>query len=150
MFANQSLTNTLTKKIGVGACLTVLLWSSGGVFAGDANLDIDAPSIVATKQQMQSRHEKLAPLYESGAVGITQDGLIAVRDAASLPLSQRASVNALVSAENQDRKALYRDIASANGHPEWSSKIQKTFAARWLDKAQSGWWVQTDGAWVKK
>jgi hypothetical protein len=29
--------------------------------------------------------------------------------------------------------------------------VRSTFAQRWIDKAASGWWVQTpNGAWTKK
>ena len=57
----------------------------------------------------------------------------------------------LVGAENQDRVALYREIAHANGHPDWEGDIRAKFGERWVAKAQAGWWVQdTTGAWRKK
>jgi len=56
----------------------------------------------------------------------------------------------LVKEENAYRNKLYKEIAQANGHPEWQAEIQNTFAGRWIDKAQSGWWVQGAGGWVKK
>ena len=37
-----------------------------------------------------------------------------------------------------------------NQHPEWEADIRNTFAQRWIDRAQAGWWVQRGGAWVKK
>jgi uncharacterized protein YdbL (DUF1318 family) len=55
-----------------------------------------------------------------------------------------------VAAENADRAALYREIARANGHPEWEAEVRKTFAQRWIERAQPGWWVQRGGAWVQK
>ncbi|MBZ0094771.1 MAG: YdbL family protein, partial [Sulfuricella sp.] len=95
--------------------------------------------------------DQLAGHYASGAVGLTRDGLVAVRDAALVPLAQRQAVNALVAAENQDRQALYREIARANGHPEWEEEIRSTFAQRWVQKAALGWWYQNQsGAWVRK
>ena len=65
-------------------------------------------------------------------------------------ISQRGQANSLVAAENADRSALYREIARANDHPEWEADVRKTFAQRWIDRAQAGWWVQRGGAWVKK
>jgi len=59
-------------------------------------------------------------------------------------------VSKLVSAENQDRQALYQAIANANGHPEWAAQIKSTFAARWVSNAQSGWWIQSSGSWKQK
>lgn len=118
------------------------------VFAVD--LEINTPGINAIKQSMQDRHAQLAPHYASGAVGLTSDGMITLRDAGAVPLAARQSVNALVAAENRDRSALYAEIAKANNHPEWQAEIRNTFAQRWIDRAQSGWWVQANGAWKQK
>ena len=116
-----------------------------------ADIEIDSPAIGALKSSMQARHSQLAPHYASGAVGLTRDGMIALRDANAVPLPQRQAVNSLVAAENQDRNALYREIARANKHPEWENEIRSTFAGRWVDKAQSGWWYQNaSGGWAKK
>lgn len=118
------------------------------VFAVD--LEINTPGINAIKQSMQDRHAQLAPHYASGAVGLTSDGMITLRDAGAVPLAARQSVNSLVAAENRDRSALYAEIAKANNHPEWQAEIRNTFAQRWIERAQSGWWVQANGAWKQK
>ncbi len=74
-----------------------------------------------------------------------------MRDAAKVPLSQRAQANAAVADENRDRAALYREIAVANNHPEWESQIRATFAKGWIEKARAGWYYQNAaGAWQKK
>jgi uncharacterized protein YdbL (DUF1318 family) len=67
-----------------------------------------------------------------------------------VPLKDRQGINALVAAENADRNALYKEIAAGNGHPEWRGDIQGTFAGRWIDKAQGGWYYQNDSGWAKK
>lgn len=116
-----------------------------------ANLEINTPGIAAIQGSMQKRHAELAPLYTSGAVGLTRDGNVELRDPAAVPLAQRAAVNTLVAAENQDRAALYREIARANNRPEWEGDIRSTFGQRWIDRAQPGWFTQNAaGAWVKK
>lgn len=120
------------------------------VHAQQANLDISSPAIGKLEASMRARHKQLLPYYNSGAVGLTSNGLVAVRDAKAVPLSERKSVNQLVADENRDREALYREIAVANGHPEWQSQIQETFARRWIDRAQSGWYYQTNGGWRAK
>lgn len=129
--------------------LLACLWSPLAQAAAD--LEINTPAISSLKQGMQQRHGELAGYYASGAVGLTRDGLVAVRDAALVPLAQRQAVNGLVVAENLDRQALYREIARANGHPEWEEEIRATFAQRWVQKAAPGWWYQNhSGAWVRK
>jgi hypothetical protein len=100
---------------------------------------------------MAARHAQLAPHYASGALGLAGDGTVQVRDANAIPLASRGAVQSAVAAENADRTTLYREIAKANGNPAWEADIRATFAQRWIDKAQPGWWVQNpQGAWVKK
>ena len=99
---------------------------------------------------MQISHDKLVAHYESGAVGLSKDGLNALRDTTAGPLKDRQGINALVAAENNDRVALYKEIAAGNGHPEWRGEIQNTFAGRWIDKAHAGWYYESGSAWVKK
>ena len=114
-----------------------------------ADLEVNTPAISAIKNSMQRRHAQLAPNYASGAVGLTKDGLIAVRDATAVPLKDRQGINALVAAENSDRNALYKEIAAGNGHAEWEGEIRSTFAQRWVQKAQVGWWYQDANGWTK-
>ncbi len=119
--------------------------------AQQADIDISSPAIKKIEASMKARHNRLENFYASGAVGLTNDGLVAVRDAKQVPLAQRRTVNQLVAEENSDRKALYRAIAEANGHPEWESQIQQTFASRWIAKARKGWWYQDgSGGWKQK
>lgn len=120
------------------------------VQAAAPDLEINTPAIAAIKNSMQARHAQLLPHYNSGAVGLTADGFIAVKDATAVPLKDRGGINSLVSAENADRTKLYKEIAASNGHPEWEGDVKQTFASRWVDKAQAGWHYQTGGAWVRK
>lgn len=115
-----------------------------------ADLEINTPAISTIKNSMQARHAQLSGFYASGAVGFTRDGLVAVRDANAVPLAQRQSLNGLVAAENNDRNALYKEIANANTHPEWEAEVRSTFAQRWIQKAQGGWYYQDGSGWVKK
>lgn len=139
----------MMKKILLGLMLLGTLIGSQFVAAA-ADLEVNTPAISAIKNSMQARHAQLGPFYTSGAIGLTKDGLIAVKDANAVPLAQRGALTGLVKDENADRSKLYKEIAVANGHPEWQAEIQSTFAGRWIDKAQSGWWVQGADGWVKK
>jgi hypothetical protein len=131
--------------------LCVLLLLAAPLVMAAADLEINSPAVIAIKSTMHARHEQMRSLYGSGAIGLTRDGLVGVHDATAVPLKDRQSVNALVTAENDDRNALYKEIASANGHPEWESEVRNTFALRWAQKAPSGWWYQdANGVWVKK
>jgi len=114
------------------------------------NLEVNTPTILAIKASMQARHVTLLPHFVAGGVGLTQDGFIAIKDASAVPLAQRGALAGLVRDENADRTRLYKEIATANGHPEWQGEIQSTFAVRWIDKAQPGWFYQKAGQWLKK
>ena len=93
----------------------------------------------------------LAPHYSSGAIGMTGDGEIALRDQKLVPLQDRNKVRDLVAQENRDRGALYAEMARANGHPEWEAEIRATFARRWVDNARKGWWyMDKSGGWQQK
>ena len=132
------------------ACL-VLLLAFADLASAQANLRIDTPAIAALRTSMRDNHKQLAPLYESGAVGLTRDGNIGLRDANAIPLARRAEVNALIAQANRDRGALYREIALANGRPEWETEIRATFAQRWIERARPGWYYQdASGAWIQK
>jgi uncharacterized protein len=116
-----------------------------------ADFDIETPEIRALTAAMNTRHRELKPSYDSGAIGLTADGLVDIRDRNLVPLAERNTVRQLVDAENRDRNALYREIAVANGHPEWEADIRRTFAQRWIARAESGWWYRTPaGAWAQK
>lgn len=138
----------MNRLLALFALLAALVMPFSAVAAAD--LEVNTPAIGALKGSMQQRHGALAPYYASGALGLTRDGQVAVRDAGAIPLSERQKVNSLVAQENSDRSALYREIARANGHPEWEEEVRTTFAGRWIDKAQPGWWVQSSGGWTKK
>jgi uncharacterized protein len=124
----------------------VLLATAGNVLAllipsahAQADINISTPQVRAITQSMEARHAQLKAYYDSGAVGFTNDGLIEVRDQNLIPLPERNGARKLVADENSDRGNLYREIATANAHPEWEADIRKTFAQRWIERASAGW-----------
>jgi uncharacterized protein YdbL (DUF1318 family) len=117
----------------------------------DADLNISTPAVRQITASMEARHAQLKKYYDSGAVGLTSDGLVEVRDQNAVPLPDRNAVRKLVAEENADRANLYRELANANGHPEWEADIRSTFAQRWIGKASAGWYVQDkSGSWKQK
>lgn len=132
----------------VGSVLNVLV---APAHAQSADLNVSTPAIRQLTQSMEARHERLKKYYDSGAVGLTSDGLVEVRDQNLVPLPERNATRKLVADENADRANLYREIATANGHPEWEADIRSTFAERWVSKAASGWYYQDkNGAWQRQ
>lgn len=120
--------------------------------AQSANIDIKTPAIQAIQARMAQRFQgQLQAHFDSGALGFTRDGLIVVREPGKLPLSARVGANQQVADDNRDRNAVYREIAVANGHPEWEGQIREIFASQWIASARSGWWYQENGGtWKQK
>lgn len=145
----QSQKGNATQRQNYPVAMKVLDWLVSPA-AAEANLNINSPAISALQSQMKARHESLKAYYASGAVGLTENGLITVRDAKAIALKDRNTVKGLVADENADRNALYAEIARANGHPEWKADIQETFSRRWISNASSGWWYQSVGNWQQK
>ena len=116
-----------------------------------ADINIQSPAVRALRASMEARFAQLKPFYQAGSVGMTNNGLVEVRDLNAVALRERKAVNALVADENRDRKALYAEIARANGHPEWEGEIRAIFAERWIANAPAGWWYQdARGQWTQK
>ncbi len=116
-----------------------------------ADINIDSPAIRTIRASMEARFPGLKPFYANGSVGMTNGGLIEVRDLNAVALRDRKRVKSLVADENRDRGSLYKEIARANGQPAWEADIRKTFARRWIDNAPAGWWYQDGGGkWMRK
>jgi uncharacterized protein YdbL (DUF1318 family) len=136
----------------------ILLVSLGGALnfvipaaeAQQADLDVSSPAIRTLTASMKARAGELEPFFASCAIGLGADGFVKVVDANSVALAERNKLKKLVADENADRKALYSEIATANGRPDWEAQIRSTFAERWIANAREGWCYQVKGAWQKK
>jgi uncharacterized protein len=118
----------------------------------EAALNVSSPAVTRIKQSMGARFGQLEKFFASGAIGLTKDGLVDVRDLSAVALPDRATVKSLVSEDNADRAQLYAEIAKASNHPEWEADIKKSFAKRWVATgAKPGWYYQgDDGSWKQK
>jgi len=130
-------------------------WALVGIGSAQAqsapDISIKTPAIQAIQARMEARfNATLRRGFDSGALGFTSDGLVSVRDAGKLELKDRVAMNAAVADDNRDRKAVYREVAVANGHPEWESQIRDVFARQWVESARSGWWYESGGGWKQK
>lgn len=118
---------------------------------GQPDFTIRTPAIQAIQARMAARFDaSLRAGFDAGALGFASDGTIVVRDASKLPLKDRVAINQAVADDNRDRKAVYREVAVANGHPEWEPRIREVFAKEWIANARAGWWYQSGGAWKQK
>lgn len=116
----------------------------------DVDFDKPSPEKQALENSLASRFPLLRPYLNSGAIGLTDAGLLEFRDRNLVPLKDRNSVVQLVAAQNNDWNALYAEIARLSGHPEWQDSIRRTFADRWVAKADKGWYYLESGVWKQK
>lgn len=138
------------RSLLLAAAAAVLDFLVPAAHAQAPDLNVSTPAIRALVASMESRHAALAPFYASGAIGPADDGMVEVRDQNAIPLAERNNVRKLVADENADRANLYAEIARANDNPGWVADIRNTFARRWIDKAQPGWWYKEGGTWKQK
>ncbi len=131
--------------------MQVLDWLVSPAHA-EADINIDTPAISAITASLSARKPRLQPFYASGAIGMGADGTLAVRDLNAVPLKDRNTLKQLMADDNKDWNALYREVAAANGHPEWEGEIRATFVRRWVaNDATAGWWYQgSGGKWQQK
>jgi uncharacterized protein YdbL (DUF1318 family) len=116
------------------------------------DLNVSTPAIRGLRASMAGRFPQLKPLYDKGAIGETNSGLVQVRDPGALSLKERADLSRLVDQENADRRALYSEIIKANNlDPGTLAEVQRLFANSWREKSGAGWWIQRDdGQWARK
>ncbi|WP_242108586.1 DUF1318 domain-containing protein [Luteimonas aquatica] len=116
------------------------------------NINIKTPAIQAIQSRMAGRFDaSLRKQFDAGALGFANNGEVTVRDASKIALSDRVGVNQAVADQNRDAKAVYREIAVANNHPEWEAQIRGVFSRQWAESAKGGWWYQdAGGAWKQK
>jgi hypothetical protein len=115
------------------------------------DFNISTPTSERLQASLKKRVDQLRPFYESGAIGTSKDAAVAIRDRNLIPLPDRNRVLKLVEEQSRDWNALYAEIARANGNPDWTDDIRKTFYERNVAQLSKGWWYeQPDGSWKQK
>lgn len=116
------------------------------------------PEVLKAYDDMNRRLPRLTVLFDSGAVGLTSQGLIMVRDKSKT----NAQDDGLISAENQSRKTVVSSMAKAilkitkvkESKPALDQVLGKaaaTYAETKRDAAKPGWWYQLpNGRWLQK
>ena len=131
---------------------TVLSFLVSDAQAQQPDFKINTPQINSIKSRMAQRQRQfLNSWFDAGAIGFTNDGLVSIRDRSAIALSDRRQLESVVADENRDRKAVYREIAVANGQPDWQQDVQQTWSKEWVRNARKGWYYQdSGGSWKQK
>jgi len=137
---------------------------AGVAQAADADADALAvelagmPEVLKAYDEMSKRLPRITALFDSGAIGLSSQGLITVRDKSKT----NAQDEGLVNAENQNRKTVVSSMAKAilkitkvkESKPaldQVMGKAAATYAETKRDAAKPGWWYQLpNGRWLQK
>jgi hypothetical protein len=93
---------------------------------------VSNPTIRALKQSMRNRFASMKPYYQKGLLTEGNNGLVSTKGAQGLGLKEQRNLKNLVSAENKDRQALYREVAKAlKIDPSQVGRIAEIFAKEW-------------------
>lgn len=122
------------------------------VYADEIDLNLTTPVIRKLVDSMKVRNTEIMQFKDKGAIGETNGGMLAIRDMNGLGGEEIRTVNRLLRAENNDREALYKELATANKISLSDvGKIKTVFAKTRKQKAKSGHWHQDEkGKWVQK
>ncbi|HBG60399.1 MAG: hypothetical protein A2Y03_00360 [Omnitrophica WOR_2 bacterium GWF2_38_59] len=102
------------------------------------------PEVQSALEGRRDRYDALSSLKSEGKIGENNKGYVEA-------LSATEEVKSIVTAENIDRKVIYRTIAVQNGLTEAMGTIEKVFAQTQRENAEAGEKIQLeDGSWVSK
>ncbi|MBT0664961.1 DUF1318 domain-containing protein [Geobacter pelophilus] len=116
------------------------------------------PEVSKAYEDMNRNLKRLHELFASGAVGLSSQGLISVKDKAKVTPQDEA----LVKGENESRKVVITGMAKAilkiSKQPvtkaamdQLLGKSAASYAETKRDEAKPGWWIQlANGRWVQK
>jgi uncharacterized protein len=113
---------------------------------------VSNPAIRALKEAIADHLASMMPSFASGKLGLTNKGLVEIRNEGGLNLQAKAELRKLVKEDNADRMKLYEEVAKAlKIEASQIERIQKIFAENWIKAAEAGWWIQQEnGDWVRK
>lgn len=134
-------------------CLILLLLLIPPVtLAAEVDLSVTTPAIARLREHMVGRNLKVVEYKDAGRLGEGNDGLLAVRNTEGLKLAEKNQRADLVAAENDDRRALYREILNANKLEHGSAERVAAAAAKAQRAASKpDHWIQRpdDGKWAR-
>ncbi len=122
------------------------------VYADEIDLNLTTPAIRKLVDSMKARNTDIMKFKDKGTIGETNNGILAVRKMDGLGGEEIRTVKRLLRAENNDREALYKELAVANKIDSADiGKIKTIFAKTRKQKANPGHWHQDEkGNWTQK
>ncbi len=128
------------------------VFGSSSVYADEIDLNLTTPIIRKLIATMKSRNAAIMKFKGKGAIGETNDSMLATRKMDGLGGEEIRTVKRLLRAENNDREALYKELATANKISLAEiGKIKTVFAKAHKQKSKPGhWYHDENGNWTQK
>lgn len=137
------------RSISIRTISLVVLCGAG--FAQEPNLNVSTPAVRTLKEAMDARAVALAKFKDAGQIGEGRDGLLSARTMEGLGLGEKKGLEDLLAAENADRRALYKEILTANGLTDVDAgRVMAQAARARYAAAAPNHYVQDEpsGAWL--
>lgn len=132
------------KVLGILMILAAALTPMSASAEAKYSLKEMTPEVSAALEARRARFDNLADLKSKGMAGEDDRGYVKA-------LVSAPEVEAVVDAENNDRKLVYTTIAQQNNLAAEMATIEKVFAEVQRDKAKPGEKIQdANGQWVTK
>ena len=94
--------------------------------------EVSNPTIRGLKDRMKARFPQLKPWFQKGVLTEGDDGFVKLGTTNDLGIKDKSAVRNLLSAENNDREQLYREVAKALSiDPGQVDKVAAIFAKEW-------------------
>ena len=109
-----------------------------------AELKDTSPRITQIATKMKGRYSEVAAIKATGAVGETNRGLLQLQRPDRISgAEEKNRVQRIVAAENEDRKALYKEISRLNSDLDLDvGKVERIYALQRLERAKAGEYSQ--------
>lgn len=113
-----------------------------------AETNLNSPRVKQIGAKMKERYAEVVAIKKTGAVGETNRGLLElVKPDLITDGDEKNKVQRVIAAENDDRKALYKEIARLNEDQNMSvGQVEQVYALERLERADSGELVQMPNA----
>ncbi len=110
---------------------TFMALSCSYAFADEVT-EVSNPTIRALKEQMKTRFAQIKPYFLKGRLNEGDDGYVILKSTEGLGLKETRDLKNLVSAENEDRRTLYEEVAKAlNIDAGQIEQVAEIFAIEW-------------------
>ena len=86
---------------------------------------------------MKARFGRMKPYYQKGIIEEGNNEYVNIKTTSGLGLKEKRDIKALVDAENNDRRQLYKEVAKAlNIDPGQLNRVAEIFAKEWKKSVQ--------------